>query len=153
LDKLIDSSIDAIQFGLFSRRELIKCPMNTIFYNILSITMILGLILSSTIWSVNADNHELMSPRKQMAAGVEAEEVKCKSGLVLMIRSTNGFAACVKSSTSSELSNAGWGVIIESTIDEQPPEKPVEPIKSDEDNTEGKVIEVNIQDGIGSKDK
>ncbi len=50
------------------------------------------------------------SPRKQMANGIAAEDVICKSGLTLMIRNS-GSAACVKPSTAEKLANAGWGVI------------------------------------------
>jgi len=72
--------------------------------------------------SVNAQ--DIMSPRQQMASGVAADDVVCKSGLVLMIRSTNGAATCVKSSTSMKLSDAGWGSIIiddeeDETIDDE----------------------------------
>ncbi len=89
----------------------------TLGYALLSI-VIIGLIISPSISSINADNHEIMSPRKQMESGIDAEDVVCKSGLVLMIRSTNGAAACVKSSTSMKLSDAGWGDVIESTMEE-----------------------------------
>ena len=147
------SSTDAIQFCLFSRNEHMRRPMKTIFSGMLSIISILGLILSSSMLSANADTHEITSPRKQMEAGVEAEEVKCKSGLVLMIRSTNGYAACVKSHTSTKLANAGWGIIIESIIEEETPVEPVKQTEQVEEETEGKVIEVNVKDGIGSKDK
>lgn len=72
---------------------------------------VLGLLFSPTLSNVNAE--DILSPRKQMASGIAADEVVCKSGLVLMIRSTNGAAACVKSSTSLKLTDAGWGSITE----------------------------------------
>ncbi|MDH3676940.1 MAG: DUF1254 domain-containing protein, partial [Nitrosopumilus sp.] len=53
---------------------------------------------------------EIDSPRKQMQDGIAAEEVVCKSGLALMIRSS-GDAACVTPPTAEKLSNAGWGII------------------------------------------
>ena len=82
----------------------------------------LGLFLSPSMLSVNAQ--DIMSPRQQMASGVAADDVVCKSGLVLMIRSTNGAATCVKPSTSMKLSDAGWGSIIiddeeDETIDDE----------------------------------
>ena len=91
---------------------------NTAFVAIIS----LGLFLSPSMLSVNAQ--DIMSPRQQMASGVAADDVVCKSGLVLMIRSTNGAATCVKSSTSMKLSDAGWGSIIiddeeDETIDDE----------------------------------
>ena len=78
--------------------------------SIVAIT-ILGLLLSPSMTSISAESHGIMSPRQQMAAGVEADDVECREGLVLMIRSTNGAAACVKSATSMKLSDAGWGAI------------------------------------------
>jgi hypothetical protein len=127
--------------------------MKTIIYGLLSIVMILGLFSSSFVLSVNADKDEIMSPRKQMASGVEAKDVKCKSGLVLMTRSTNGNAVCVKSDTSTKLSKAGWGIIIDLNLDAKPPTEPVKQPKSEEEKIEGNVIEVKIKDGIGSKDR
>ena len=101
---------------------------------------ILGLILTPTLISVNAD--EIQSPRQQMASGVDVENVVCKSGLALMIRSTNGAAACVTPFTSEKLSDAGWGDIIKSAMEESEPETPEE--------SEGNVIEVKIKDGVGA---
>ena len=80
--------------------------------------VIFGLIITPSLVGINADEHELMSPKKQMASGVAAEDVKCKSEFVLMIRTTNGAAACVTSNTSIKLSNAGWGNIIGTSMDE-----------------------------------
>ncbi len=54
---------------------------------------------------------ETLSPKKQMANGVSAEDVICKGGYTLMIR-MSGDAACVTPSTASTLSAAGWGDII-----------------------------------------
>jgi len=97
----------------------------TLGFTLLSI-VIIGLIISPSISSINADNHEIMSPRKQMESGIDAEDVVCKSGLVLMIRSTNGAAACLKSSTSMKLSDAGWGDVIETTMEEKQEEEQIE---------------------------
>jgi len=97
----------------------------TLGYALLSI-VIIGLIISPSISSINADNHEIMSPRKQLESGIDVEDVVCKSGLVLMIRSTNGAAACVKSSTSMKLSDAGWGDVIETTMGEKQEDEQME---------------------------
>ena len=53
---------------------------------------------------------ESESPRKQMANGISAENVVCKSGFTLMIR-MSGDAACVMPSTAEKLETAGWGTI------------------------------------------
>jgi protein-disulfide isomerase len=84
--------------------------MKTAICAIVAIT-VLGLLFSPTLSIVNAD--DILSPRKQMESGTAAENVMCKSELVLMIRSTDGAAACVKSTTSVKLSDAGWGSITE----------------------------------------
>jgi len=97
----------------------------TLGFALLSI-VIIGLIISPSLSSINADNHEIMSPRKQLESGIDAEDVVCKSGLVLMIRSTNGAAACVKSSTSMILSDAGWGEVIETSMGEKQEDEQME---------------------------
>ena len=106
----------------------------TLGFALLSI-VIIGLIITPSISSINADNHEIMSPRKQMESGIDAEDVVCKSGLVLMIRSTSGTAACVKSSTSMKLSDAGWGDVIETTMEEIQEDK-----QMDEENHDKEII-------------
>ena len=127
--------------------------MKTIICDVLSIVLILGLILSPFMRSANANQNEIIYPRKQMATGIEAEDVKCKSGLVLMIRSTNGFAACVKSPTSTKLAKAGWGMIIELTMEMETQVEPVRKPELEEEKITGNVIDVKINDGVGSGDK
>jgi hypothetical protein len=51
-----------------------------------------------------------ISPLKQYEAGVKAQDVKCKSGFELVIKSSNGDPACVKPSTASKLVTWGWGI-------------------------------------------
>lgn len=87
--------------------------MNTTLGISLVAITVLALVLSPSLPSISAAGHEVMSPRQQMKAGVDAEDVECKEGLVLMIRATNGAPACVKESTSMKLSTAGWGTVIE----------------------------------------
>lgn len=114
---------------------------------------ILGLILTPAMISVNAD--EIKSPRQQMASGVDVKNVVCKSGLALMIRSTNGAAACVTPSTSVKLFNAGWGDIIKSAMEEAETPKPEPKTESEpsEEESDGNVIEVKIRDGVGAEDR
>jgi len=54
----------------------------------------------------------ISSPRKQMANGVVAQEVICKSGFTLMIRSS-GYAACVTPTTAEKLIERGWTKILD----------------------------------------
>ena len=51
------------------------------------------------------------SPRKQVVDGILPEDVVCKPGLTLMLRSS-GTAACVKPSNSMKLVGRGWGIIL-----------------------------------------
>jgi protein-disulfide isomerase len=103
---------------------------------------ILGLILSSSISSINADSHEILSPRQQMAAGVEAEDVECREGFVLMIRVSNGAAACVKSETSVKLSVVGWGdVIVDDEKDDMMEDDMMEDDMMEDDMMEDDMME------------
>jgi len=52
---------------------------------------------------------DLLSPLKQFKSGVEPSDVKCREGLVLLLRSTTGTPACVTPSTSEKLVSNGWG--------------------------------------------
>lgn len=70
------------------------------------------MVVSPAMQITSADSHSIPSPRQQMADGVEADDVECREGLTLMIRSSNGAAACVKAETSIKLSSTGWGAII-----------------------------------------
>ena len=51
-----------------------------------------------------------MSPRAQMAQGTPASEVICKEGLVLILKSSDGSAACVKANTATKLVERGWAL-------------------------------------------
>lgn len=55
---------------------------------------------------------ELKSPLLQMKEGINAEEVECKEGLVLMIKNITGKAACVTPQTSEKLVARDWGTIV-----------------------------------------
>jgi len=52
---------------------------------------------------------QVKSPKKQMDEGVEAGAVVCKEGLDLIIKTSTGSAACVKSSSVEILIARGWG--------------------------------------------
>jgi len=52
---------------------------------------------------------EVLSPLKQFKLGVEPSDVKCRDGLVLLLRTTTGTPACVTQSTSEKLVSYGWG--------------------------------------------
>ena len=123
---------------------------------------ILGLLLSPSITSIYADSHEIMSPRQQMAAGVEANDVECREGLVLMIRASNGAAACVKSATSMKLSVADWGEIIIDDDDDMMEEEMMEEEMMDNEMMDNEMMEnqtntmeIELEEGLsmGEKDE
>jgi len=49
-----------------------------------------------------------MSPRAQMNQGVDSAEVKCRQGFELVMKNSNGSAACVKSQSVEKLIQRGW---------------------------------------------
>ena len=115
----------------------------------------LGLFLSPSMLSVNAQ--DIMSPRQQMASGVAADDVVCKSGLVLMIRSTNGAATCVKSSTSMKLSDAGWGSIIiddeeDETIEDETMDDETMEDETMENATNEQIVELSEELSMGEEE-
>ena len=50
----------------------------------------------------------ILSPLKQMRSGIPAEDVECKTGFNLIIKASDGSAACVTPSTASALAERGW---------------------------------------------
>lgn len=52
---------------------------------------------------------EIKSPKKQMDDGIAPNDVVCKEGLDLLIKTSDGSAACVKSSSVETLIARGWG--------------------------------------------
>jgi hypothetical protein len=52
---------------------------------------------------------QIKSPKKQMNEGVEAGAVVCNEGLELIIKTSTGSAACIKSSSVETLIARGWG--------------------------------------------
>ena len=64
---------------------------------------VFSIIILTTGFPANAD---VETPRKQMQQGISAEEVICKEGLELVIR-TNGLAACVRQETAEKMQKAG----------------------------------------------
>ena len=51
-----------------------------------------------------------MSPLKQIKAGILPDDVACRSGFELILKSSTGNPACVLPSTASKLVSVGWGV-------------------------------------------
>lgn len=129
--------------------------MNSVTNTAFVAIIVLGLFLSPSMLSVNAQ--DIMSPRQQMASGVAADDVVCKSGLVLMIRSTNGAATCVKSSTSMKLSDAGWGSIIiddeeDETIEDETMENETMETEPMENATNETIVELSEKLSMGEEE-
>ncbi|MEX0640090.1 MAG: DsbA family protein [Nitrosopumilaceae archaeon] len=129
--------------------------MNSVTNTAFVAIIVLGLFLSPSMLSVNAQ--DIMSPRQQMASGVAADDVVCKSGLVLMIRSTNGAATCVKSSTSMKLSDAGWGSIIiddeeDETIEDETMENETMETEPMENATNETIVELSEELSMGEEE-
>ena len=80
--------------------------MNFSLENKRSFGIILFLTLSLTIFLANPANADVESPKKQMKRGIAVEDITCKAGLSLVIR-TSGFPACVKSTTGDRLQKIG----------------------------------------------
>jgi hypothetical protein len=60
-----------------------------------------------------------MSPRAQMLAGLSANQVMCKEGLNLVIKTSDGSPACVKASTVYKLIERSW-ISMESAFAQEP---------------------------------
>ncbi len=52
-----------------------------------------------------------MSPLKQIKAGILPDDVACRSGFELILKSSTGNPACVLPSTASKLVSVGWGAL------------------------------------------
>ena len=64
--------------------------------------------LEESISMVEEEAGSFLSPHQQMRSGISAENVVCKSWFDLIIKASNGSAACVFPSTVSALSERGW---------------------------------------------
>ena len=69
---------------------------------------------SSNIWinpAQSSDIPELPSPLKQFKTGITWNNIKCVSGLELIIKIGNNSPACVRPQTSEKLMDRGWGCV------------------------------------------
>jgi len=55
------------------------------------------------------EEHVIMAPLKQIDSGIAPEEVECGDMMELIIKSSTGSPACVKSATAERLVQLGWG--------------------------------------------
>ena len=104
----------------------------------ISIAAIVAIVAFSFPYFGEFAESQVSSPRQQMDSGINASDVTCKSGYVLMIRSGNGAAACVSPSTGSILEDRGWG-----TVESEP--------FAETETSERVSIEINERIGISSE--
>ena len=57
---------------------------------------------------------KLDSPLKQFKNGIPANEIQCRDGFVLMVKTSDSAPSCVSISTSEKLVSRGWGELAES---------------------------------------
>jgi len=70
-------------------------------------SLIFAIFFSLLIFTIGFSADAMIdSPKKQMDRGISAEDVMCRDGLELIIR-TNGFAACVRPETADRMEKAG----------------------------------------------
>ena len=110
---------------------------------------LIPLILSIGIIPVISFAESIDSPRKQMDAGITAEDVVCKSGFTLMIR-ISGDAACVTPTTAEKLTNAGWGTI-EKEFSSDSEIIETESTNEEESENTGKDITVELEESMNVK--
>lgn len=58
---------------------------------------------------LTSDETKIPSPNKQLASGIEPNEILCNGDLQLIFKSTDGSPACVKPETVPKLIERGWG--------------------------------------------
>ncbi len=62
------------------------------------------------------DIRPLPSPLNQIKQGIEAKDVLCHDGIILVIKTEDGSPACVKPQTALKLVERGWGTIVASPL-------------------------------------
>jgi hypothetical protein len=58
----------------------------------------------------------ILSPLKQFKKGISIYEIKCKEGLVVVIKKSDNSPACVRPDTAQKLVKRGWGKLQEQTV-------------------------------------
>ena len=85
-----------------------------------SIFLILGLfaLIGMSIQVVNAEEMEQnISPKKQLAVGSGIHEIQCKDNYELILKSSDLFPACCKSSSVDKLIQRGWALDLDTMHD------------------------------------
>ena len=56
---------------------------------------------------------EELSPLKQVKLGIDAKEITCNVGLVLVLKTTNGQPACISQNSMEKLLERGWAASLD----------------------------------------
>ena len=83
-------------------------------------TMTGGMTEANKMKEKMMEKGHMESPRKQMAHGVSAHDVKCKAGFELVLKSKGGMPVCVKSTSVQSLIERGWA-LAQSMMNEKQP--------------------------------
>lgn len=85
---------------------------------VIAITAVLftgfGISIASAMSTENTPS--IMTPIKQLMQGVPIHDIKCNTGLSLVIKMSNNSPACVKPATASRLVAIGWAMSQNATI-------------------------------------
>ncbi len=82
------------------------------FLKYMIIFILIPLVLSIGMAPVMSYGNIFGTPKKQMDTGVPNEDVLCRVGFDLMLRSS-GDVACVKPTSSEKLTGMGWDTLTE----------------------------------------
>ena len=66
--------------------------------------------IATLLVSEEEDIEPFDTPLKQFKSGISIDEIKCKEGLQLVMKKTNGNPACLRPATLSKLIERGWAV-------------------------------------------
>ena len=97
----------------------LSCPPNSALFKEIKITSYSGLIPkiaseNSNTWinpTQSSTIPEFPSPLKQFKTGITWNNIKCVSGLELIVKTGNNSPACVRPQTSEKLMDRGWGCV------------------------------------------
>ncbi len=100
--------------GIIASATAVKQPANMT----MTTNATAGTSTNMTMTSANATTTtsagtttKIMMPREQVASGTQPKDVKCGSGLDLVINQFNSRPACVKADIASLLVARGWGML------------------------------------------
>ena len=100
--------------------EAVKGNMTEAMKGNMTETMTGGMTEANKMKEKMMEKGHMESPRKQMAHGVSAHDVKCKASFELVFKSKGGMPVCVKSTSVQSLIERGWA-LAQSMMNEKQP--------------------------------